>query len=252
MRSKLLFRTKHGSWRNYLLVRKQFLLNGYLKSSEMLKVSLKNTKQELLFEDSHKLQDWISTRSSVSIVRIESNSNNSRLSSNYQSIFCTSIGKSNVELYVTQSEGFCDTEFPDKVLCLNKSLYGLKQAPRIWYLFLCGVIIGLGFVQLETDSCIYIRDIIVEVYVDDIKIVGPIMAKCEAVYKELAQHINIEFKGLSKASSALILYAIGISILSTQSRRLYRSFSFGIRTYRRSYSTYTTGKIAISPCCRIW
>ena len=109
-------------------------------------------------------------------------------------------GKSDVELYITQPEGFFDREFPDKVLRLNKSLYGLKQAPRIWYLFLCGVIIGLGFVQLETDSCIYIRDdIIAEVYVDDIKIVGPTMAKCEAVYKELAQHINVESKGPIKS-----------------------------------------------------
>ena len=57
-------------------------------------------------------------------------------------------------------------------------LYKLKQVSHIWYLFLCGVIIGLGFVQLETDSCIYIRnDIIAEVYVDDIKIVDPTIAK---------------------------------------------------------------------------
>jgi hypothetical protein len=74
--------------------------------------------------------------------------------------------KSDVHIYVTQSEGVLDQEFPDKVLRLNKSLYGLKQAPHIWYLFLCGVIVGLGFFALETDSCIYIRqDIIIEVYV---------------------------------------------------------------------------------------
>jgi hypothetical protein len=109
-------------------------------------------------------------------------------------------GKSDVELYVIQPEGFCDEVFPDKVLRVNKYLYGLKQAPRIWYLFLCGVIVGLGFIQLETHSCICIRgDIIAEVYVDDIKIVGPTIAKCKAVYKELAQHINIESKGLIKS-----------------------------------------------------
>ena len=103
--------------------------------------------------------------------------------------------KSDVELYITQPEEFFDREFPDKVLHLNKSLYELKQAPRIWYLFFCGMIIGLGFVQLETDSCIYIRgDIIAEVYVDDIKIVDSIIVKYEVVYKELAQHMKVESK----------------------------------------------------------
>jgi hypothetical protein len=66
-------------------------------------------------------------------------------------------GESDVEIYVLQPEGFKDKQWPHKVLYLNKSLYGLKQAPRIWYLFLCGVIINLGFITLESDPCIYIR-----------------------------------------------------------------------------------------------
>src|SRR5277367_1268937 len=75
----------------------------------------------------------------------------------------------------------CGLRFLAKVLHLNKSLYGLKQAPRIWYLFLCGVILGLGFVPLETDPCIYIRqDVIAGVYVDDIQIIAPMMEECEA------------------------------------------------------------------------
>jgi hypothetical protein len=40
-------------------------------------------------------------------------------------------GNSDLEIYVTQPEGFVDLQYPDKVLRLNKSLYGLKQAPRI-------------------------------------------------------------------------------------------------------------------------
>jgi hypothetical protein len=54
-------------------------------------------------------------------------------------------GESDVEIYVTQPEGFVDERFPAKVLHLNRSLYGLKQAPHIWYLFLCGVVTDLGF-----------------------------------------------------------------------------------------------------------
>ena len=59
---------------------------------------------------------------------------------------------------------------------------------------------SLDFIQLETDSCIYIRgDIIAEVYVDDIKIVGSTMTKCQSVYHELAKHINVEMKGSIKS-----------------------------------------------------
>jgi len=101
-------------------------------------------------------------------------------------------GKCDVEIYVSQPEGFLDTNFPDRVLHLNKSLYGLKQAPRIWYLFLCGVILGLGFVPLETDPRIYVqRDVIAGVYVDDIQIVAPTIEECEAVCRELGQQINV-------------------------------------------------------------
>jgi Reverse transcriptase (RNA-dependent DNA polymerase) len=35
-------------------------------------------------------------------------------------------GKTDLEIYVQQPEGFLDREFPNKVLRLNKSLYGLK------------------------------------------------------------------------------------------------------------------------------
>ena len=62
------------------------------------------------------------------------------------------------------------------------------------------MIIGLGFVALETDSCIYLRgDIILGVYVDDIKIAGPSKEACDAVYKELSQHVKVEYKGPIKS-----------------------------------------------------
>ena len=123
-------------------------------------------------------------------------------------------GKSDVDIYVTQPEGFLDQEFPDKVLHLNKPLYGLKQAPHIWYLFLCGVIVGLGFVSFETDSCIYIRhDVIIEVYVDDIKIVASTMEQCQVIYEELKLHINVESKGPIKSF-------LGINITHNWSQHL--------------------------------
>ena len=48
------------------------------------------------------------------------------------------------------------------------------------------MIINLEFIQLEIDSYIYIRyDIIMKVYIDDIKIVDSIIIKYETIYKEL-------------------------------------------------------------------
>jgi Reverse transcriptase (RNA-dependent DNA polymerase) len=46
-------------------------------------------------------------------------------------------GDIDLELYITQIEGFEDKSYPHMVLKLNKSLYGLKQAPRIWVPLLC-------------------------------------------------------------------------------------------------------------------
>src|SRR5947199_10689875 len=76
----------------------------------------------------------------------------------------------------------------------------LKQAPRIWYLLLCGVIVGLGFQVLETDTCIYVRgEIIVEVYVDDIKILGPSQQLCYEVYHKLCKQFKMQDKGAVKS-----------------------------------------------------
>jgi Reverse transcriptase (RNA-dependent DNA polymerase) len=81
------------------------------------------------------------------------------------------------------------------VLRLNKSLYGLKQAPRIWYLLLSEVIIGLGFIPLETDTCIYVKDeVSIAVFVDDILVTGP-ESSCYEFYNDLSKHFLVEDKG---------------------------------------------------------
>ena len=109
-------------------------------------------------------------------------------------------GESDLEIYVFQPEGFIDPIHPRKVLRLNKALYGLKQAPRIWYLLLCSVIVSLGFTVLETDTSIYVRgEIIIEVYVDDIKILGPTKEVCYEVYYELCKHFKMQNKGAVKS-----------------------------------------------------
>lgn len=37
------------------------------------------------------------------------------------------------EVYVEQSPGFEDKDFPNHVFKSNDALYGLKQDPRAWY-----------------------------------------------------------------------------------------------------------------------
>ena len=110
-------------------------------------------------------------------------------------------GRSDLELYVSQPEGFIDKRFPRKVLRLNKSLYGLKQAPRIWYLLLCSVITSLGFAALETDPSIYINanaGIIIAVYVDDILVLAQHESQCLRVFDGLSNHFEVQNKGAPK------------------------------------------------------
>jgi Reverse transcriptase (RNA-dependent DNA polymerase) len=78
-------------------------------------------------------------------------------------------------------------------------LVDLPPGKRAIHLFLCGVIIDLGFVALESDTSIYIRgQLLVAVYVDDIKVVGN-QKDCEAFYHELAKLVEVENKGRIKS-----------------------------------------------------
>ena len=107
-------------------------------------------------------------------------------------------GDSDVELYISQPQGFIDPQNPHKVLRLNRSLYGLKQASRIWYQLLCKKIIEYGFEPLITDECIFIspnRQMILLVYVDDILIISPDQTQSQEVYNYLAQHFRMNNLG---------------------------------------------------------
>jgi transposase InsO family protein len=120
-------------------------------------------------------------------------------------------GDSDLELYISQIEGFEDRRNPHKVLRLRKSLYGLKQAPRIWYLLLCSQIISLGFEALVSDSSIYyssIRMVFLAVYVDDILIFGKSQQSCVEIYDLLARQFKMENLGPPKTF-------LGLNILRT-------------------------------------
>ncbi|GKD66169.1 putative ribonuclease H-like domain-containing protein [Tanacetum coccineum] len=82
-------------------------------------------------------------------------------------------GKIEEEVYVCQSLGFKDPEFPDKVYKVEKALYGLHQAPRAWYETLSTYLLDNGFKRDKIDNTLFIKRVkgdilLVQVYVDDI------------------------------------------------------------------------------------
>jgi hypothetical protein len=107
-------------------------------------------------------------------------------------------GPADVTIYLKQTEGFVDKQFPTK----SYGLYGLKQAPRIWYFFLYDQIVGMDFIPLEVDSSIYrhpTKGIVFAVYIDDMLIFGPNEQACNSVYQELAKQFRVECLGRPKS-----------------------------------------------------
>ncbi len=81
-------------------------------------------------------------------------------------------GKLKEEIYMRQPEGFV-VEGQENLVCkLKRSLYGLKQSPRCWNATLDEFLKKLGFLQSNSDPCIYIAAVdemaVIGVYVDDI------------------------------------------------------------------------------------
>ena len=128
-------------------------------------------------------------------------------------------GHSDLELYVSQPEGFTDKRYLEKVLKLNKSLYRIKQAPRIWYLLLCSVICSLGFVSLESNISIYCHNkhgIIFAVFIDDILIFGPTKNHCNSVYYALQKHFMVRNLGFPTTFLGLAVTRSSFSITINQ------------------------------------
>ncbi|GJV61612.1 integrase, catalytic region, zinc finger, CCHC-type containing protein, partial [Tanacetum coccineum] len=55
------------------------------------------------------------------------------------------------EVYVSQPDGFVDSDKPNHVYKLKKALYGLKQAPRAWYDMLSSFLISNDFSKGSVD-----------------------------------------------------------------------------------------------------
>ncbi|GJY77113.1 putative ribonuclease H-like domain-containing protein [Tanacetum coccineum] len=61
------------------------------------------------------------------------------------------------EVYVCQSLGFEDPDFPNRVYKVEKALYGLHQAPRAWYETLSTYLLDNGFQSGKIDKTLFIK-----------------------------------------------------------------------------------------------
>jgi hypothetical protein len=59
-------------------------------------------------------------------------------------------------VYCRQSPGFVDPTQLDRVSLLNMSLYELEQEPRAWYSRFTTYLISLGFVEVKSDTSLFV------------------------------------------------------------------------------------------------
>ena len=99
------------------------------------------------------------------------------------------------KVYMEQSLGFEDHEYPNHMFKLNKTLYGLKQAPRAWYERLSKFFIDNSFTRENVDPILFLKKenkelMVVQIYMDDI-IFG---ATKDYLCGEFAKLMNEEFE----------------------------------------------------------
>jgi Reverse transcriptase (RNA-dependent DNA polymerase)/gag-polypeptide of LTR copia-type/Integrase core domain/GAG-pre-integrase domain/Domain of unknown function (DUF4219) len=83
-------------------------------------------------------------------------------------------GELDEEIYMEQPPGYATAGQGNLVCRLRRSLYGLKQSPRCWNSTFCKYMKELGFVQLESDCCIFRRVeplTFIALYVDDLIVI---------------------------------------------------------------------------------
>nr|GEW16621.1 retrovirus-related Pol polyprotein from transposon TNT 1-94 [Tanacetum cinerariifolium] len=100
-----------------------------LKNKARLVAKEYRHEEGINFEESFTLVAWIEA---IMIFIANAASKNMTI---YQMDVKTALlnGELNEEVYVSQPEGFVDSDHPTHIYHLKKALYGLKQAPRAWY-----------------------------------------------------------------------------------------------------------------------
>ena len=122
------------------------------------------------------------------------------------------------DVYMTQSKGFLDPKYSNRVCKLQRSIYGLKQASRSWNLRFDKAVKEFGFMKNEDEPCVYKKvsgsDIVFLVlYVDNILLIGNDIPTLQSVKSWLGKCFSM--KDLGEAA-----YILGIKIYRDRSQRL--------------------------------
>ncbi|GKC70524.1 putative ribonuclease H-like domain-containing protein, partial [Tanacetum coccineum] len=125
------------------------------------------------------------------------------------------------EVYVNQSPGFVDPEFPNKVYKVENALYGLHQAPRAWYETLSTYLLENGFRRGTIDKTLFMKKIkndilLVQVYVDDI-IFGSTKKSLSTEFERLMRK-RFQMSSMGELTFFLALSMIGSLMYLTSSR----------------------------------
>nr|GEY82253.1 putative ribonuclease H-like domain-containing protein [Tanacetum cinerariifolium] len=106
------------------------------------------------------------------------------------------------EVYVCQTLGFEDPDYPNKFYKVVKALYGLHQAPSAWYETLANYLLENGFQRRKIYQTLFIKkqkgDIfLVQVYVDDIIFRSTNKELCKAFEKLMKDKFQMNGKSAS-------------------------------------------------------
>ena len=98
-----------------------------------------------------------------------------------------------------QPEGFV-VEGNEHLVCrLKRSICGLKQSSRCWNSTIDGYLKQLGYLQSNSDPCVYIAAVgkmaVVGVYVDDIVVACKSEAKLKKFKQDLCRRFDVKDLG---------------------------------------------------------
>ncbi|OMO73383.1 Integrase, catalytic core [Corchorus capsularis] len=108
------------------------------------------------------------------------------------------------QIYMSQPEGFIDSENEDHVCLLQKFLYGLKQSPRQWYKRFDSFMVSHDFARNQYDNCVYSKKlsdgsyIYLLLYVDDMLIAAKDLAEINSLKALLSSEFEMKDLGAAK------------------------------------------------------